>query len=91
MIFLFIGESKKECQKGLYNILHLCKYAKIPVAAHKTGSPTTRIVLLEVQLDTQLMLAYLPLHKLLRYSSNISNTIDKQNLALHDSYSMPHV
>jgi hypothetical protein len=62
--FLFVIQSKQRADDLLIQCLELCKHLGVPMAAHKTEGPTTRLTFLGIQLDTESMQASLPEEKL---------------------------
>lgn len=62
--FLFIIQFKQQAHDLLAQCLQLCTRLGVPMAAHKTEGPTTRLTFLGIQLDTQTMQASLPREKL---------------------------
>ena len=51
--FLFIGDSKEECQRALDSFNSLCREINFPWAEEKTVAPTKRLTFLGYQLDVR--------------------------------------
>ena len=65
--FLFLGAaSTHECASSLQTALQVCQRLGVPVAAHKTEGPSTRLTFLGIQIDSVAMQLSLPPDKLSR-------------------------
>ena len=63
--FLFLGAaSTHECASSLQTALQVCQRLGVPVAAHKTEGPSTRLTFLGIQIDSVAMQLSLPPDKL---------------------------
>ena len=62
--FLILGQANsRACQDSLTVALSLCNQVGLPVAPDKTEGPTTKLIFLGIELDTQRMQLRLPLDK----------------------------
>ncbi len=83
--FLFIGSCRRECEHNLNIFLNLCEYLGVPIAYNKTTmDPTTTIEFLGIELDTQAMVARLPVTKLNKYSTQIRDVLEKRSVRVSD-------
>jgi hypothetical protein len=58
--FFFIGPaSSPECKNDLTNFLFLCKMIGVPIKMSKTQTPTTKIIIYGIEIDSDLMEARL--------------------------------
>ena len=65
--FLFLGPpSDNTCAAALQQALDSCRQLGLPVSAHKTEGPTTRLTFLGIQVDTEAMSLSLSQEKLTR-------------------------
>ena len=69
--FLFIGETKQECQMGLDAFLHLCNWINLPVAHDKTIEPNTKVTFLGIDLDSANNVASIPREKISKYKEAV--------------------
>ena len=51
--FLFIVETKKECQRVLDSFTELAAEINLPLAVHKTEGPTKCLTFLGIQINTE--------------------------------------
>ena len=65
--FLILGQANTQtCQESLAIALSLCDQVGLPVAPEKTEGPTTKLIFLGIELDTQSMQLHLPPEKRMR-------------------------
>ena len=65
--FLILGQANTQtCQESLAIALSLCDQVGLPVAPEKTEGPTTKLIFLGIELDTQSMQLRLPPEKRMR-------------------------
>ena len=63
--FIILGESKsKECAQQLLILTHICGVLGVPLADEKREGPTSKMEVLGIELDTELMQMSLPAKKL---------------------------
>ena len=63
--FFFVGKAgSNECQFALDSFLQVCSDVGVPIKAEKTQLPTTRITIYGIEIDSDLMIARLPIDKL---------------------------
>ena len=86
--FLFIANTKSECQRALKAFTHLCSDIGVPLAPHKTIEPTNIITFLGIELDSISMYARLPIEKLNRYTQEIESFITKNKITLRELKSL---
>ena len=71
--FLILGQANtRECQDWLSKALSLCDQVGLRVAPEKTEGPTTKLISLGIELDTQKMQLRLPLDKIARLRAAIA-------------------
>lgn len=80
--FLFVGSSHKQCKDSLHTFITLANELGIPLAPNKTVGPTTNIVFLGVQLNTEKMTASLPSEKINRYVADLSELQNHRKITL---------
>lgn len=87
--FLFVGEpSSTECQYALDSFLLLCKQVGIPIKHSKTVTPTMCLTFLGIELDTQLMLARLPVDKVHKIIALLQSFLSKSKVSLKELQSL---
>lgn len=70
--FLLAGApGSSQCEQSLHRALALCETLGVPVASHKTEGPTSWLVFLGIELDTQQRIVRLPDIKLRRLQKDI--------------------
>ena len=70
--FLLMGApGSNQCEQSLHRALALCETLGVPVASHKTEGPTSCLVFLRIELDTQQRIVRLPDIKLRRLQKEI--------------------
>jgi len=80
--FLFVGNSKENCQQQLNAFILLAKEINIPLATKKTVNACNKLDFLGVSLNTVDMTAILPKEKVQRYAEAIRNTINLDKITL---------
>ena len=75
--FLFIGETRKECQHALDAFLSLCKKTGIPIASHKTQDPTNSLTFLGIHIDTVHSQISIPLSKISLYKLHVQELLTR--------------
>ena len=78
--FLFIEPDKTSCCNSLQKFITICNEIGVPLAEHKTVGPTNNIVFLGIGLDSNKMLAYLPLDKLQKYTADVKFYLGKNKI-----------
>ena len=86
--FLFIEPDKTSCSNSLQKFITLCNDIGVPLAEHKTVGPTNNIVFLGIGLDSNKMLAYLPLDKLQKYTEDVKFYLGKNKISLKELQSL---
>ena len=86
--FLFLGDSKKECQHALDSFLQLADLIALPLAQHKTVQPTQCLVFLGIELDTKNRIARLPQDKITKYVRTIKEATNAVSLTLREVKSL---
>ena len=70
--FLIFGPpGPEECSKVLATALDLCARLGVPIVAHKTEGPATRIIFLCIELDSVSRMVQLPEEKLARLQTEV--------------------
>ena len=82
--FLFLGDSKQECQHGLDSFLQLADI----IAQHKTVQPTQCLVFLGIELDTENRIARISQDKITKYERNIKEASNSVSLTLREVKSL---
>ena len=71
--FLILGQANTQaCQDWLSRALSLCDQVGLPVAPEKTEGPTTNLIFLGIEIDTQKMQLRLPPDKMIRLRAAIA-------------------
>ena len=86
--FLFINNSKQECQNYLNKFCWLCREVGVPLAPHKTVNPTNDLDFLGVGLNSIEMLAYIPQDKITDYTQLVTSTLNKSKITLQELKSL---
>ena len=86
--FLFINNSKQECQNYLNKFCWLCREVGVPLAPHKTVNPTNDLDFLGVGLNSIEMLAYIPQDKITDYTQLVTSTLNKSKVTLRELKSL---
>ena len=77
--FLFLGPpGSPRCALALQQALDMCRALGVPVAAHKTEGPATKLTFLGIQINTDTMSLSLPRDKLLRILSLVLSWRSRQ-------------
>ena len=82
--FFIMARDAKTCQDHLTRFISLCNDIGIPIAPHKTTSPSTNTSFLGIELDTVNHLAKLPQDKLSQYSNDIQQAIQHKKIPRSD-------
>ncbi len=81
--FLFIEKDQKTCEKSLQTFLQLALHLGFTIAWDKTTKiPQTTIVFVGIELNSVTMTAKLPQDKLLRYATNITETLKHKSVTV---------
>lgn len=75
--FFLAAQGNVLCSAHLAIFMDICDDLGVPVAAHKTTRPAQDTVFLGLQLDTIRGMALLPLDKLSKYASNVSQVLQQ--------------
>lgn len=87
--FLFCSrKSSPVCQHTLDKFKFLCQDLGVPIAEEKTVEPTTSLVFLGIQIDTQSMTMALPLDKLNHLRQVINSFLAARKVSLRDLQSL---
>ena len=78
--FLFIAITREGCQKLLDSFTDLCVDIGVPLAPGKTTSPNSWIIFLGIKLDSVARCASLPEDKVINYSMEIEEHLDRKRL-----------
>ena len=78
--FLTIGQPcSNECYQNLHIMIQVCQLLNVPLAIGKVEGPSTLLEFLGILLDTVRMEAHLPVDKLARLRTTVSDWLDKRN------------
>ena len=87
--FLIVGEHEtEECGIHLTMLLTIFDYLDIPVAVEKTEGPTTRLIFLGIELDTEEMTLRLPEKKLRKLQTLIAEWLGRKSCRKRDLQSL---
>ena len=86
--FLFIANTKQQCQAALNSFIYMCHELGVPVAYHKTAGPTQIITFLGIELDTLNMVARLPMDKLDKYKHELKLAMTHDKITLRELKSL---
>ena len=82
--FLFIANTKQQCQAALNSFIYMCHELGVPVAHHKTAGPTQIITFLGIEIGTLNMVARLPMDKLDKYKHELKLAMTHDKLTLRE-------
>ena len=82
--FLFLASTESECRRHLNSFLTLCREVGVPVAREKTLGPLTTLTFLGIELNTVTMRAQLPLDKLQKYSTTITDILTRNKVTMRE-------
>lgn len=86
--YLLVAPSMQLCQQQLDLFLSLCTYLGIPIAPEKTCGPTTSLSFAGIELDSVLLEARLPLDKIEKCVSLISEFCRRKKVTLREIQSL---
>ena len=86
--FIFISESKKECQEALETFLRIAENIGIPISAEKTEGPIKKLTFLGIELDTVSQQARLPTDKIMKCTDLIAEILKKKKVTLKEMQSL---
>ena len=87
--FLIFGPPGPEgCSKALARALDLCARLGVPIAAHKTEGPATRIIVLGIELDSVSRMVQLPEEKLVRLQTEVRSWRGRRSCAKRELLSL---
>ena len=86
--FLIIAPSYQLCQAQLSLFVDLCSYLGVPIAPEKTRGPSTTLCFAGVELDSVLFEARLPVEKITKCLSSISNFLQRKKVTLKEIQSL---
>ena len=86
--FLIIAPSYKLCQDQLSLFVDLCSYLGVPIAPEKTCGPNTTLCFAGIELDSVLFEARLPVDKITKCLSSISNFLKRKKVTLKEVQSL---
>ena len=86
--FLIISGSHEQCSRELALFLELCSYLGIPMAPDKTVGPSTVLSFAGIELDTVHSEARLPLDKVMRCASLLSDYLKRKKVTLRELQSL---
>ena len=86
--FLIVAPCMALCQAQLDLFVKLCSYVGIPIAPEKTCGPATTLCFAGIELDSVLFKAQLPLDKITKCTSLISDFLNRQKVTLKEVQSL---
>ena len=86
--FLLVASSSQLCKKQLDLFLSLCSYLCIPMAPDKTCGPATTMSFAGIELDSILLEARLPLEKVEKCKSLLSQFLTRKKVTLQEVQSL---
>ncbi|XP_071948797.1 uncharacterized protein [Antedon mediterranea] len=87
--FFFVGpKDSNDCHNALSQFLYLCDKIGVPIKASKTVTPTNVITIYGIEVDTVLMECRLPLPKITKTVTKITEFLNRKKVTLRDMQSM---
>lgn len=86
--FLLVAPSEHLCQQQLDLFWSLCSYVGIPIAPEKTSGPATSMSFADIELDSILLEARLPMEKIEKCVSLISEFSRRKKVTLKEIQSL---
>lgn len=87
--FIFVGSNKTdECVRLAVTFEQICSELEIPVAAEKSVGPTTVLVFLGLELDSNEMLVRVPLHKIEELLELLQSYASRKKMSLKELQSI---
>lgn len=86
--FLFGGKTKPDCDRILQFFFNICNDLGVPLAIEKTVYPTTVLVFLGLELDSDNMVVRIPLSKLIELREKIRKMLSKTKTTLLEIQSL---
>ncbi|XP_062614297.1 uncharacterized protein LOC134276023 [Saccostrea cucullata] len=87
--FFFIGPANSEsCKNDLTNFLFLCKNIGVPIKMSKTQTPTTKIIIYGIEIDSDKMEARLPADKINKIKMHLVELLQKDQTTLRELQSL---
>ena len=86
--FLFIAQSKGQCEHDLDNFTLICNYLGVPLAPEKTLGPATVLQFAGITLDSVRQEARLPEDKLLKRRAMLQNFHARRSVRLKELQSL---
>ena len=85
---LFGAPGSEECTVALQRSLQCCARLGVPIASHKTEGPSTKIVFLGIELDTDAGIVRLPHQKLIRLKAEIVKWLSRKSCTKRELLSL---
>ena len=86
--FLFLGPTKKECQRHLDSFIHLCNSVNVPLAQHKTVAPCQDLIFLGFRLNTSTGIISIPEDKIKDYLLSLESCYEAKFVSLRQLKSL---
>ena len=86
--FLFIAQTKEQCERDLANFISLCNYLGVPLAPEKTVGPDQVLQFAGITLDSVRMEARLPDEKLQKCRNLLIDFLSRRSVCLKELQSL---
>ena len=86
--FIFVADSQEIAEQQKQRLVALCSQLGIPLEPTKLEGPSTRLVFLGIEVDTNTMQLRLPKDKLERLKSSLDQALGKKTLTKHNFQSL---
>jgi hypothetical protein len=87
--FFFVGPSNsKKCSDDLASFLYLCKTIGVPIKMEKTQTPTTKLTIYGIEVDSDSMECRLPLEKINKVKSKLEEFKRRKKVTLKEMQSL---
>ena len=86
--FIFVADSQEIAEQQKQRLVALCSQLGIPLELTKLEGPSTRLVFLGIEVDTNTMQLRLPKDKLERLKSSLDQALGKKTLTKHNFQSL---
>jgi len=81
--FCFVGPSDSNlCKSSLENFLTVCRHIQIPIKYEKTVTPTTKLIIYGIEVDSENMIIRLPQDKVEKIKRKLSEIQKKRKITL---------
>lgn len=88
MIFFIGPANSMSCKNDLTNFLFLCKTIGVPIEMAKTQTPTTKLKIYGIEIDSDLMESRLPSDKVDKIKGQHSHMLHRNHTTLRELQSL---